>query len=288
MAHKKKDVHNRMLNQWLTGFSLSAFITFIGFLTADTIEETIIFRPIKLPANYTFHFKHLKFTEHFIDTHDGGHINVLWFTADSTGKKSEVGAILYSHGNADNLVRWGALAHDFVPLGFDFIVWDYRTFGKSTGKLNQVSLLQDAQSVYYFAQSHYPEKLITVYGRSLGTGISAHLAKNNHPKQLILETPYSSLHYMAQHYIPVMPRQYNYKYTLPTEEYLQSVTCPVYIFHGTADEVVPYESGLRLKPLLKDSTHFITIEGGKHKNLNTFPLYYQKLNEILTPSVIYK
>lgn len=255
----------------------------VGFSVADFLEETIIFRPVRLRQDYAYQFRGLAFSEHFIDAPDGGRLNALWFTADSNGKPSARGVVVYCHGNADNLVRWGALAHDFVPLGYDIILWDYRTYGKSTGKLNEANLLADAELVYGFALQHYPESVVTLYGRSLGTGIAAHLATVHQPVRLVLETPYYSLIDMAERYIPFMPSGYRYKYNLRTDQYLPKVSCPVHIFHGTADEVVPYASGLRLKPLLADSNRFITIHGGRHKDLNTFAQYHTELKKILLP-----
>jgi pimeloyl-ACP methyl ester carboxylesterase len=270
-------------NRWVTAFSIVAMLGFVGLWVADFVEETIIFRPVRLRQDYVYRFKGLTFTEHFIDAPNDGRLNLLWFTADSTSKRSEKGVIVYCHGNADNLVRWGALAHDFVPLGYDIVFWDYRTYGKSTGKLNEANLLADAEAVYRFALQHYPEAGITLYGRSLGTGVAAHLAAAHKPVRLILETPYYNLIDMAERYLPFMPNSYQYKYTLRTDLFLPKAACPVHIFHGTADEVVPYDSGLRLRPLLADTNRFITIPGGKHKDLNTFAQYHAELKRILAP-----
>jgi pimeloyl-ACP methyl ester carboxylesterase len=53
---------------------------------------------------------------------------------------------------------------------------------------------------------------------------------------------------------------------------------PVLIFHGTRDRVVPYASAIKLKESLKPTDQFITIPGGAHNNLDTFPVYHTYLN----------
>jgi pimeloyl-ACP methyl ester carboxylesterase len=62
---------------------------------------------------------------------------------------------------------------------------------------------------------------------------------------------------------------------------LPKITCPVYIFHGTEDEVIYYGSSQKLKEHFKAQDRLITIEGGGHNNLATFSQYATQLKEIL-------
>jgi len=59
------------------------------------------------------------------------------------------------------------------------------------------------------------------------------------------------------------------------------VQCPVSIFHGTDDGVIPYRCTAGLKKKLKPGDEFITIEEGTHQNLADYPLYRQKLDSLL-------
>jgi len=54
-----------------------------------------------------------------------------------------------------------------------------------------------------------------------------------------------------------------------------------FIFHGTADGVIPYSNAEKLRPFLKPGDTFITITGGSHNDLNNFPLFHQKLDSLL-------
>jgi predicted esterase len=71
------------------------------------------------------------------------------------------------------------------------------------------------------------------------------------------------------------------KFKLPTYRYLQEVTNPVVIFHGTGDNTIPYRNSKRLKEYLKTTDEYVTIEGGKHNDLTTFPVYQKKLDSLL-------
>jgi alpha-beta hydrolase superfamily lysophospholipase len=64
-------------------------------------------------------------------------------------------------------------------------------------------------------------------------------------------------------------------------EYLKDIKEPVIIFHGTADETIPYRSAAKLKKVLKPGDEFIEIENGKHNNLDDYPVFHQKLDSVL-------
>jgi alpha-beta hydrolase superfamily lysophospholipase len=239
------------------------------------LQEKLIFHPVKLAENYQFPFK-TPFTEHNLIAADQSKINMVWFKAIAPK-----GLILYCHGNADNIDRWGKIAERLVPLGYDVIVYDYRSFGKSTGKKSEETLFSDAQMVYDFAKTKYSDNQIITYGRSLGTGIATYLAAHNEPKKLILETPYFSMLEMSERYSGLLPTEVILKYHLRTDLNIVKVQCTITIFHGTKDEVVPYESGIKLKPLLKNGDEFITIPNGMHGNLEFTKEYQSTIARLL-------
>jgi uncharacterized protein len=70
-------------------------------------------------------------------------------------------------------------------------------------------------------------------------------------------------------------------FKLPTYQYLQNVSTPVIIFHGTDDTTIPYRNAKKLKPFLKPGDAFVTIEEAHHNDLQKFPQYQQKLDSLL-------
>jgi uncharacterized protein len=238
-------------------------------------QEKIIFHPVALAANYTFSFNN-QFTEYNFQTPDNQSINAVLFQ-----HPNPKGIIVYCHGNADNIARWGAIAEKLVQYGYEVLVFDYRGYGKSTGKVTEENLFADAKLVYNFAKTRFAEAQIVVYGRSLGTGIATFLAATNSPKHLVLETPYYSILEMSQRYANWLPTKLLLKYPLRTDLRITDVQAPISIFHGTADEIVPYESGSKLKKWLKPQDQFITIPDGMHSNLENYELYRQAIAKIL-------
>ena len=55
---------------------------------------------------------------------------------------------------------------------------DENTEGKSTGKISEEGLYQDAQLLYDFLLEKYEPTQITIFGRSLGTGILIRICEN--------------------------------------------------------------------------------------------------------------
>ncbi|MGC1472456.1 MAG: alpha/beta hydrolase [Psychroserpens sp.] len=239
-------------------------------------QEKLLFLPTVLEADYEYQFEH-PFEEIFLKPADNVSINAIHFKTENPK-----GVILYFHGNAGDLSRWGTITEFFVKKDYDVFIMDYRIYGKSTGKLSEQAFYEDAQFCYDYLLEHYAENDITLYGRSLGTGIAAYLASKNEPKQLILETPYFSILDVAKHRFPIFPVELLLKYTFPTNEFIVDVSCPITMFHGTDDSVVPYVSAEKLKAVAPaKNTMFITIEGGSHNNLIDFEEYRMGIESVL-------
>ncbi|AWX46056.1 Monoacylglycerol lipase ABHD12 [Flagellimonas maritima] len=252
--------------QKLKRFGLSILILFFSIvLMIYFLQERLIFLPSQLPADYEYSFSQ-DFEEVFLNNEDGAKLNAVHFKVEEPK-----GLILYFHGNAGDLSRWGYIASGFTELGYDVLVMDYRTYGKSTGVLSEKGLYGDAQLFYNYAMKRYNESEIIVYGRSLGATIASHLASKNEPSKLILETPFYNLLDVAQDRFPILPLKHLLKYKMTSNEYVQDVKAPIRIFHGTADKVVSYDSGKKLFEAIPHSDKKLyTIEDGNHNNLIEF------------------
>ena len=259
----------------IVGTSL-VFVYLLGAALLYAFQENFIFLDDELPGDYVYNFD-TQFEEINLKAKDGANLNAIHFRVDSAK-----GLILYFHGNQGNLTRWGKIAEDFAKLQFDVLVMDYRGYGKSTGHRSMEALLKDAEQFYQYVLSHYSEDEVTLYGRSLGTGLASWLAGKYQPKRLILETPYYSLAAMARRYYPIYPSQLALRYNFESFQYLKTAGCPVYIFHGTEDEVVPYAQGKKLfESLPEGQGQMVTIKGGSHKDLSSFEGYWNTIPFIL-------
>lgn len=252
--------------------SLSALI----IIGVYFMQEKLIFLPTKLAADYEYQFAE-PYEELFLETEDGVSLNAVHFKIENPK-----GLILYFHGNAGDLSRWGELASELIKYRYDVLIMDYRSYGKSTGVISEESLYDDADLFYNYALKSYSEDDIIVYGRSLGTAFAAFVASENNPRKLILETPFYNLEEIAKKRFPFLPVKYLLKYHFLSNNYIETVSCPVVVFHGTKDNIVPYSSGKSLSELVpEDRLTFVSIEGGEHNNLINFKEYIEGIDTAL-------
>ncbi|ASZ09534.1 lysophospholipase [Chitinophaga pendula] len=259
----------RVLLYWMIAFYILVGIGIYAF------QETLIFHPEGLPANYTFRFKE-PFEEIRIPVNKKEQLSAVLFKA-----AQPKGILLYFHGNARNINWYADRTTDFTKAGYDVLMMDYRTFGKSTGTLTEEGIYTDALLMYDIARKRFEPGKIILYGRSLGTGVAAQLAAVRDCRSLVLEAPYYSVDDVAGHFAPFYPYSLLLQYRFPTYQYLPKVTAPVTIFHGTDDHTVPYSSGKQLEQFFKKGDTFVTIQHGHHNDLATTPQYQQRIKEIL-------
>jgi fermentation-respiration switch protein FrsA (DUF1100 family) len=237
-------------------------------------QEKIIFKPTTLPQNYTFSIE-VPFQEIYLNGIENGKIHSLLLKS-----KSSKGLIVYYHGNRAGLERWSKIVTYFIKKGYDVLVMDYRGYGKSTGKRTEKILYNDAQLVYDYAKKLYPENKITVYGRSLGSGLATYVSSKNNPMQMILETPYHSFVDVVRSWFKFIPK-FLMNYQMNSYQYIKNVRCKTTIFHGTEDKVVPLSSAQKLYEEAPQPKEFILIETAHHSNIGEFEEYHQKINKIL-------
>lgn len=239
------------------------------------LQEQFFFLEEKLHADHTFNFKN--FEELNLEMQNGDKVNGLYFKTQDAVK----GTILYFHGNAGNLDRWGGFADRFTTQGYNILMIDYRGYGKSEGEPSETNFYEDGQKAYDWILEKTSADNLVIYGRSIGCGVATKVAADNSAKLLVMETPFNNLQDVAQTKYPFLFLKYPLRHLFPNDKHLPKVNCPIHIFHGTADGVVPYECASKLKDHLKPGDQFYTIENGGHNDLINFPQFKATLNKIL-------
>ena len=257
---------------------LLVFISFLlasGFVLYFFQDKFIFINGKKLSKSEPYQFAHT-FEEVFIKTPNTNEINALHFKQVQSKR-----VVLFCHGNYGNLLKWGHRVAYLLAYNYDVLVFDYRSYGKSTGNFNEEAMYADAEAVYDYIKKQYKEEDIVVYGYSLGGTFATRVASQNNPKELVLEAPFYNLK-KAVHYYSRLAPTFLLKYAFRTDKDIVNVTAPITLFHGNQDRTTSFKQS---KNLIKLNTsiknEYIEIDTGTHHNLRDFPIYKDKLKEIL-------
>ncbi|AOP35719.1 hydrolase [Leptospira tipperaryensis] len=270
------------MKQTMTIF-LSILFSFLSLilLLAWWNQDKLIFFPEKLPQDYSFRFPS-QFQEIELSTRDGEKSYALYFKARNNIQNK---TILFFHGNAGSLRSWGGISEDFVSLGWNVLISDYRGYGKNTGNLSENTMYEDGELWlnHTINKLNIPRKQIVVYGRSIGTGVAVDLVSKNPDLNLFLETPFTDLPSLAKNYYPFL-RSWMLRFQFENLKKLELINSKIRIFHGTEDEIIPYRNSEIIFEKLKSKNKDVilyTIQDGTHNDLTVFPEYHQALKKSL-------
>lgn len=177
--------------------------------------------------------------------------------------------LLFSHGNGEDLGNaFSYLSHLCSVLKVNALAYDYTGYGLATGKPSEEACYSNVEAAYHHLVNDRkipPEKII-VFGRSLGSAPSVHIAWLKPVRGLILVSPLSSCIRV------VRPRLH---LTLPFDMFvnihkISLVRCPVLIVHGCKDQVVPFSNGLALYKRCRLAVDPLWIADGGHNNLELY------------------
>lgn len=238
-------------------------------------QRYFIFRPEKLKEGYVFK-PAVAFTELNLQAADGIRLNGVLLQPGARN-----GMVIYFHGNWKNLDNYLPFTKKFTDLGYSVLLPDYRSYGKSEGRLTEHNFYADSECWYQLAAEQLPPDKIFLYGRSLGTAAATYLAAHFPCSQLILETPFANMYDIARRFGMLFPNGNYLPFSFRTDVLIQSVAVPILILHGNKDETVSIKSGKHLQRFLKPTDRFVEIDNGKHKNLDRFHDYHNALNDFL-------
>ena len=204
----------------------------------------------------------------------------------SAALKAGTGAplIVFCHGNAGNITGRAPLAAELARRGVSVLLFDWRGYGKSTGRPTEGALFRDALAAYDFAEQKVGAKQIVMYGESLGGPYAAYVATKRRVPAVIIENSFPSLRELGNYLYRPFPLGWTAPFALTTSRWLNEAGAPVLVMHGRSDEVIPYSLGQRLYDDLRVKKEFLTSETAGHCELaaSEGARYYSAVTEFIT------
>lgn len=189
-----------------------------------------------------------------------------WFSTPA-GWEPRQGAVLHSHGNGSNLSRISGRAFRWRErLGRAVLLYDYPGYGKSSGRPSEDGCYAAGEAALQWLSEVQcvPAKEVILVGESMGAAIAVELATRHAVRLLVLHGAFTSFPDMAQVRLPCYPSRCLVQNRMDNEAKIGLARCPVFITHGTADSVVPFEQGERLFAAAHEPKQFVRMEGHGH------------------------
>jgi len=161
-----------------------------------------------------------------------------WFFPGSRSKRF----VIFYHGNAGNMSDRIDFIKFMKPSGLNFLMIDYRGYGRSEGWPTIEAIGEDAVAAvdWMSKKRKVPLNRIVLWGRSLGVG-AALIAAERYPavSGVILESGFVSMRRMASEIYPFLPAAF------VTDGFdngliVSKISAPKLIIHGTEDELIPF------------------------------------------------
>ncbi len=192
---------------------------------------------------------------------DGGAVNG-WYAPPRSGMP----VIVYYKGNSKSFTEESERYERFVADGYGFLAFDYRGFPASPGEISEANILSDALAAYDWLDAG-TDAPILIWGRSLGSGPASYVASQREATALLLETPFLSAVNVAAERYPILPVGLVMQDQFRNDLWIEHVSEPVLVAHGTADRTIDVTNGERLYALAPNPNELWIVDGADHSDL---------------------
>eukprot|EP01119_Soliformovum_irregulare_P014383 TRINITY_DN3933_c1_g1_i2.p1 TRINITY_DN3933_c1_g1~~TRINITY_DN3933_c1_g1_i2.p1 ORF type:complete len:503 (+),score=134.41 TRINITY_DN3933_c1_g1_i2:58-1566(+) len=255
-----------------------------------------VFKPSE-QSSYDSSFRHLRWLE---DSNEK-RVPIAFYEWKGFGGEPALFTLLYSHGNIEDMgeiVSWMETLRDVLHV--NVVTYDYSGYGLNREqKPSEKHCYEEINIVFNYLVSvkKIPSDRIILMGRSVGTGPTIHLAANfawaiagrkvqsltrglgrkvkkaqatvgdfNGLAGVILQSPMTSVLDLRQDLgSALVPDMFE------NSKKISKIRCPIFIVHGTNDEIIPVRHSQRLSKTLSERHLYklSEISGGDHFNLES-------------------
>jgi fermentation-respiration switch protein FrsA (DUF1100 family) len=201
-----------------------------------------------------------------IETEDGERLHAWWVAS----RGEPLGHLLLCHGNAGNVGDRVLHAALLSAAGLDVLLFDYRGYGRSTGRPSEEGTYRDARAARraLLERPRVDAHRLVYLGESLGGGVALALALEAPPAGLVLMSAFTSIRDMGRKHYPIVPRAL-VPDAYPSLDRVRELRAPLLVVHGDRDEIVPLFHGEELYAAAAEPKRIEVLRGVGHNDLVT-------------------
>ena len=159
--------------------------------------------------------------------------------------------LIFAHGNGELIDHW---VDAFDPLrlrGLAVLLVEYPGYGRSGGAPSEATIARTVASAFdqVTARPDIDGERVVAYGRSVGGGAAATLARQRGVSALVFESSFTSVRKLARRYGLVGPLVRD---PFDVLSVVRDFDGPVLVIHGTEDRLIPTSHGRKLAAAAAD------------------------------------
>ena len=198
------------------------------------------------------------------------------------------GTVLYLGGNGFLLAISEEILSAIHAQGMNVFAFDYRGYGRSSGKPSVQGLKKDVRAAYAYLTGQLgvsPDRLV-IHGHSLGTVFTLWLANQNQAAGVVLESPFTDAKDLTNRLVPTLLKpfvRFDIDEALLEDSNLEQITRlqkPLLIVTGADDPITPKVMAEMLyqRATVKDK-NLVIIDKGGHNDLPVIETYRHALSD---------
>ena len=175
------------------------------------------------------------------------------------------GAVLYNHGNAEDVSARPALYRHLQRRGWATLAISCPGYPGSPGKPSEAGMARAARAGWTHlteARQLSPGQIV-LHGYSMGGGTVGTLFGQVQPGGAVLESTFTAIHEVARRFAPGLPVQSLLRHPIETITRVPHLQAPLLVVHGGSDGLISVEQGRRLAATAPQG-EFLELPGWGH------------------------
>lgn len=212
------------------------------------------------------------YSDHYLKATDG---EILQAWQLHTNKQDKYGAILYFHGNSQNISHHIEQITWLVDAGYDVVMAEYRGFGASGGEISLKQSMDDITLYLQWFLKSYPQQNKWLLGQSLGASLTLFVSGTNAPlahqfNGIIADSGFANFRRIGQdvfaHYWFTWPVQLPLSWLMPkgfdADKVINQISpTPLLIMHSKEDRVVAFYHAEKLYKKARQPKYMLEYSG---------------------------
>ncbi len=191
-----------------------------------------------------------------------------WYLKKPEAKK----LVIVNHGAGGDIRFRVHIAQAAIDAGYSVLLYDYRGYALSTGARTLDSIMEDGLTVYDYCRTHlkYPAENIVVYGESIGSAVTCHVAKHRNVAKIILQSGVTTLPEVGRFIFPwlaIYPDFTFPKTQIDNVKSLKEIHVPVLFIHGLLDAQVPCNGSKKMYSAANEPKQLVLLPGSGHDDV---------------------